>query len=249
MPDQNLPGYDQSTTEQGGKDHHAAKQASDYARPTLHRICSWLKYPRAWVEILALCFVGFYACLTYQLVHNAKLQFAASERPWVGLGINFWLNSDYHLKPSDRALTIPVDLRNAGEGPALHTEPVLLLAFGSYASDIYPWPRNTAPGIDACQGTKSEHKTSLQISAFPRMDYQVDTNSVVVTPQDFTNMTSKQSSLYIVGCISYQDPKGNRYKTDVCLYYSLTSNNSALATGRFKFCPVGNGTTKNHQPE
>jgi hypothetical protein len=233
MPEHNLP------------DPDGRKAVYDYVSPVLCSICKWLKHPRAWVELLTLCFVGFYACLTYQLVDSAKRQFAASERPWVGLGLNFWLNSDYHLKPSDRPLTISVNLKNAGKVPALHTEPLLFLVFGHYAPDVYPWSEDIVPDINVCEGMQADHKTHMEISALPQTDYQFDSNPVVVTSQDYNNITSKKSTLYVVGCIYYEDPEGNRYKTDVCLYYSLIGNTQAMVDGRFKFCPAGNGTMKN----
>jgi hypothetical protein len=237
MPEQNPPEND------------GRSALCNYGSPAPHRIREWLKHPRAWVEILTLCFVGFYACLTYQLVNNVKREFAASERPWVGLGDNFWLNSNYHVKPSDRPLTIPVNLKNAGKIPALHTEPLLFLVFGSYAPDTYPWSEDIVPDLNVCDGMQAGHKRYMEISILPQTEYQFSANPVVVTSQNYDSMTSKKSTLYVVGCIYYKDPAGNRYKTDVCLYYSLIGSNPGMADGRFKFCPAGNETMKNDRRE
>ena len=204
-----------------------------------------------WIESMSGLAAVAIAVLTVAYVHYSgaqwrtmRQQLELSERPWVN--VSGWPYPSYDLAASD-IFKIPISFANSGHQPALHTKPLFFSLLGAPATEKYPWAPNTAPTVHVCEGRASEHPTYMEFPVFPNTSYSVDTDQRVIPQSEVDKVLTARSTLYVVGCIYYDDSLGNRYKTDVCLYW--LRDKTKAHSGQFRFCPTNNRTTKNEDPE
>jgi hypothetical protein len=221
------------------KAKQTAQNACNYIQNALSVFAQWLKRPQAWVQLLTLIVVAYYAYLTSELVGVSKRQLDIADRPWVGIGTITITGQLAH----NVSMHVAIPLENVGRSPALHLIPhVILKAIApretphsaliqDRAMCAQPTPKweDKGEGIFYLPG-KTDGGFAATSDPMPdnQVDFLNELPNAVIWPLP-------SLGLFLVGCIDYFDQLHNSHRTYFCQYYAEWGG-----AKRFIICPTDN---------